>query len=73
LPGEVRGRNEVVRFVVQGERALEGEEFVLRLHTTKGEDAGQFKLTHLIRIFFAKILPLQLDSHRCHVLDSLSN
>jgi hypothetical protein len=69
----MRSRNKVVCFVVECECALVRKEFVLNLHTAKSEYTGQFQLAHLICIFFANLLPFQLDSHRRHVLCGLSD
>ena len=42
-------------------------------HSAKSEDAGEFKLADGVAIFFAQVLPLELQPHGCHVLDCLAD
>ena len=46
---------------------------MLSLHTAQREDACKFQLSDNVTIFFAQVLPLELQAHRSHVLDRLPN
>ena len=46
---------------------------MLSLHTAQREDACKFQLSDNVTIFFAQVLPLELQAHRSHVLYRLPN